>query len=206
MKNPHVVVVEDSKKVFAVMVNPAAVTPFIQVGQSKMPEGTLLASTGSYHDHGTPIGFLWDGDEVFKSKRTEKDHLRSHLIFANDARMYLDWAETCDATDKCVMQIGPKLVQFGKPCWQDNPEKFKPDAIRRAQHVAYGITAAGKLLVCFFHDATLKMMADWFIEKGCVSACKSDGGHAAFLEFDGRRLGNQGVVACAFCLKLKVKK
>jgi hypothetical protein len=82
-----------------------------------------------------------------------------------------------------TIEAGPLLVRDGKVYEYGVSEgQFRPDATRRADHIAGGWTEHDKFIVGFFPNASLGEMAKKLIKHGVVEGMKMDGGHSCYLK------------------------
>lgn len=194
---PHVAVWSEPS-VQAYLLNVKALKPHILLGQKKMPTGTLVAATANYSDKGVPIGPCMDEVYSYKSlRRLDKTPRRPMLAILED-KAWIGYGPI-PSKARAVLLAGPTLVRCGTDNLDTKFELFQADAVRRADHVAYGVTSAGKLVVAYFRKASLEEMAAWFVKQRCTDAIKADGGSQAFLAVPGEnlRLGNPGIVPVA---------
>lgn len=189
----HIAEISSGPGHLALQVNPAAfaVRAFTK---NRIPHGAALVLNANYYWEANHIGRMFDQGR-FMPGLVSFAGVRPLLVLERTAHILearvVDFAQIRRET---VVQAGPTLVWDGKVALGTVREGFRPDAVRKAAHVAVGVTAAHKLLAVYVSSMGAAELARLMADLGAVRAMKLDGGHAAVMRWGSRRLGNPGYV------------
>jgi hypothetical protein len=186
---------------FAVKLNPKA----YEVGffRGRPPKDAILAFNTNYSWLGVPIGICRSGFKPVLPSIPTKIDKRPTLTFDNVNNVHIvgpdalptDAKRIIDAS-RVAAQAGPLLVSYGSLCYIAGcyNGEFKADAIRKTQHVAVGVTRAGKVVVLWAESMGMEQLAEEMRHLGCEFAMKCDGGHQAYFGFkEPREPGSTGL-------------
>lgn len=193
--NPHTAVLSLREDEAWFQINPSAYQ-VRAVSKARISESSALSVVVNYSWLGQPIGWLSHmGKDIFSLPPFYAE--RPVLVWDRGAsRMTILTGDDYDAiassgadTKMTALQAGPFLVRSSKipreleraPSQGVPSEFFRPDAVRVADHVAVGVTKAGKLLVGWTKGLAPVHMARRLLDLGAVDAMKCDGGRACTL-------------------------
>lgn len=166
---------------------------FVSHFNGTIPPKASIAFNTNYSWLGIPIGLTRaSGIDLFHINA--KNDKRPCLVITWEgvanivhSRKITDWGKY-----SVIMQAGPSLIKSYRDISQESipAEEFRPDAIRKTQHVAIGVTKLGKLIIGFFNHSSPTQMASSFMELEkshgvrVLSAMKMDGGSKSYLAYN----------------------
>lgn len=160
----------------------------------KLMGDMTLAFNINYSYLGKPIGLLaYNGLVVKNIISHETNDLRPcYCIYKDDSDPNIvigSSGKDSIPLTKIVAQAGPWLVMDGENVVNKFVKhgKFRDDAIRKTKHVSIGIKGTSgtkKSIVLYSANWSMDDIAKYFIDNGCSSAMKFDGGHVAALRFN----------------------
>lgn len=188
----HYEILQRDSGALVVKINPTAYKAHIFTGRP--PKNCVAAFNTNYSWLGIPIGLVRESQ---KNQFSLPCIVRPVIGFDNLNKLSIG-----GSIDRfwCACEAGPSILMNGKDVVGQSiiEQKFRPDAVRRCNHVTIGVTSAGKLIIAYTTDNSLHEIADIMLRYGCVDAMKVDGGHQSMLElhFDNFDicLGNTGKV------------
>lgn len=182
------------------------IDPKYHIFQAQAPIGKAVGTpnhaasiSANFYSYGLPIGVMVSNGKEVKSLQITKrratlvirpNSVSIELFTAAEAKAKLKSGEWNSAT---VIQAGPLLVDDGKVVVmkQQAIEEFRSDVYRTANHVAIGITKAGKLIFLYSTGRNINEVAHLIQRLGVVDAIHCDSGSSAALIYRGKVFGSK---------------